>query len=105
MIRDTPGRASPTDLADDLAVSAAGMTGRLDALEKGGYVQRVPNAGDRRRVDVEATKDGVQVWRRAMALRGTTEEELLGALSERELASFNRLLKKLALHVEAHEDS
>ena len=42
MIRDTPGTASPTDLAEELGVSGAGMTGRLDKLEQAGWVQRRP---------------------------------------------------------------
>lgn len=101
MIRGTPGRASPTALAEDLGVSPAGMTGRLDGLEKAGYLQRIPSSVDRRRVDVEATKAGTDVWRRAMALRGSAEEELAAALSRRELAILNRLLKKLTLYVES----
>ena len=100
MIRDTPGRASPTDLAEAADVSAAGMTGRLDSLERAGYIQRVPSKADRRRVDIEATKSGIAVWRRAMALRGDAEEELATALTPRELATLNRLLKKLVLHIE-----
>lgn len=100
MIRDTPGRATPTELARDLGVSAAGMTGRLAGLEGAGYLQRVPSTEDRRSVDVEATRSGVAVWRRAMAVRGAAEEELATALTRRELATLNRLLKKLTLHVE-----
>lgn len=100
MIRDTPGKASPGDLASALGVSAAGMTGRLDGLEKAGYLQRVPSAVDRRRVDVEATRAGIAIWRKAMALRGSAEEELFGQLSGAELATLNRLLKKLTLSAE-----
>ena len=95
MIRDTPGHASPRALAEDLGVSPAGMTGRLDTLEKAGYIKRTPSPTDRRSVNIEATTAGVAIWRRAMQLRGRAEEELLGALSERELAGLNRLLKKL----------
>ena len=102
MIRDTPGQASPGELAEALGVSAAGMTGRLDGLEKAGYVQRVTSSVDRRRVDVEATKAGVAIWRKAMGLRGQAEEELLGQLTERELATLNRLLKKMTLYAEGH---
>jgi DNA-binding MarR family transcriptional regulator len=103
MIRDTPGHASPRALADDLAVSPAGMTGRLDSLEKAGYIKRTPSATDRRSVNVEATTAGVAIWRQAMALRGRTEEDLLSTLSDRELATLNRLLKKLTTTIE-HED-
>ncbi len=51
MIRDTPGHASPSALAHDLGISNAGMTGRLDALEKAGWIQRRADADDRRRVE------------------------------------------------------
>lgn len=100
MIRDTPGRASPTALARDLGVSAAGMTGRLDTLERAGYVQRTSSASDRRRVDVEATRAGVAAWRRAMGLRGRAEAELAAVLGPRDLATLNRVLKRMTLHIE-----
>jgi DNA-binding MarR family transcriptional regulator len=101
MIRDTPGHASPGALAQELGVSNAGMTGRLDGLEKQGWVKRMPGAADRRRVDVEVTRAGATMWRRAMELRGTAEDELAGALTRRELATLNRLLKKLNLLIES----
>lgn len=104
MIRDTPGHASPGALAQELGVSNAGMTGRLDGLEKRGWVKRMPGADDRRRVDVEVTRAGATVWRRAMSLRGTAEDELASALTRRELTSLNRLLRKLTLHVEESGD-
>jgi len=100
MIRDTPGHASPGALAQDLGVSNAGMTGRLDALEKQGLVKRMAGADDRRRVDVEVTRAGAAAWRRAMDLRGRAEDELAAALTRRELVTLNRLLKKLTLHIE-----
>ncbi|WP_327000620.1 MarR family transcriptional regulator [Dactylosporangium sp. NBC_01737] len=103
MIRDTPGHASPRALAEDLGVSPPGMTGRLDTLEKAGYIKRTPSPTDRRSVNIEATTAGVAVWRRAMLLRGHAEMELLGALSERELATLNRLLKKLTTAIEASD--
>ena len=101
MIRDTPGTASPTDLADDVGVSGAGMTGRLDGLERAGWVQRTSSPDDRRRVVVEITKSGAEFWRRAMALRGSQEEEMVGVLSDREKAQLNKLLKKMTLWTES----
>lgn len=103
MIRDTPGRASPTALARSLGVSPAGMTGRLDGLEKRGFLKRVPGTEDRRKVDVEITREGMAIWRNAMALRGSAEEDLAGALTRKELGSLNRLLKKLLLHAEGKD--
>lgn len=100
MIRDTPGRASPGDLGRDLGVSGAGMTGRLDGLEKRGLLKRTPAPEDRRRVDIEVTREGAAIWRRAMAMRGDAEDELATALTRKELATLNRLMKKLTLHIE-----
>ena len=46
------------------------------------------------------TREGAAIWRRAMSLRGSAEEELATALTRKELATLNRLLKKLTLKVE-----
>ena len=100
MIRDTPGSASPTELAGELDVSGAGMTGRLDGLEKAGWIRRIPSVDDRRRVIVEVTKAGIEVWRRAMDIRGEAENDLADALTERELATLNPLLKKVTVRSE-----
>ena len=54
--------------------------------------------------DVEVTKEGAAIWRRAMALRGSAEDDLATALTRKELATLNRLMKKLALHVESTKD-
>jgi DNA-binding MarR family transcriptional regulator len=70
-------------------------------LEKAGWVQRTPSPDDRRRVVVEITKSGAEIWRRAMAIRGSQEEEMVGVLSGRERAQLDRLLKKLTLWTEA----
>ncbi len=101
MIRDTPGTASPTSLADELGVSGAGMTGRLDRLEQAGWIQRTAAPDDRRRVIVEITRSGAEIWRRAMAIRGSQEQEMVSVLTAKEQATLNRLLRKMALHVEA----
>ncbi len=104
MIRDTPGHASPTDLARDLGVSPAGMTGRLDGLEKAGWIQRRPSAEDRRRVGIEVTRAGADIWRRAMARRGDAEERLVGVLDADEQRQLNLLLRRLTLTLEPDQD-
>ena len=100
MIRDTPGHASPGELALEMGVSAAGVTGRLDSMEKKGWLKRMPGAGDRRRVEVEATREGLRLWREAMSLRGSAEELAAAALTPDELTRLNALLKKVTLKIE-----
>lgn len=103
MIRDTPGQASPTRLAADLGISNAGMTGRLDALERAGWIQRRADADDRRRVSIEITREGAAIWRRAMDLRGRAEDEVVHALDAQERATLAALLKKMTLVTEAQD--
>lgn len=100
MVRETPGHATPSELADDLGLSGAGMTGRLDALEKSGWIQRSPAPMDRRRVDIEVTKAGMEIWKQAMTLRSKSEEKLFAALEPTERHELAVLLKKLALTIE-----
>jgi DNA-binding MarR family transcriptional regulator len=104
MIRETPGKASPGELAHGMGVSNAGVTGRLDGLEKKGWLKRIPGAEDRRKVDVEITRAGVKVWREAMHLRGSAEDEVAAALTAKDLVTLNRLLKKMTLHIQAKTD-
>lgn len=100
MVRETPGHATPSELAEELGLSGAGMTGRLDGLEKAGWIQRSPAAEDRRRVDIEVTQAGMAIWKQAMKLRGTTEDELIAALDPDERQQLAVLLKKLTLSIE-----
>lgn len=104
MVRETPGAASPTQLADDLGISPAGMTGRLSTLEKAGWVRRTTLPDDRRRVVVEITAEGAKIWRAAMAVRGRAEEELSGTLTPAERSSLAGLLRRMTLHLESRAD-
>ncbi len=101
MIRDTPGHASPTALAKDLDISPAGMTGRLDSMEKAGWVRRTASVEDRRKISVEATRAGIEIWRRAMDLRGEAETRLLQTLSPERRTELAALLKQVTLQIEA----
>ncbi|HLR85490.1 MAG TPA: MarR family transcriptional regulator [Nocardioidaceae bacterium] len=103
MIRDTPGVASPSELAAQTGVSAAGMTGRLDTLENAGYLRRRSVDGDRRRVRVEATARGIAIWREAMSVRGDAEVGALNALDADEREQLSALLRKVTLAIEAAE--
>lgn len=100
MIRETPGNASPSALAADLGISNAGMTGRLDTMERAGWIQRSTDADDRRRVSIEITRAGAAIWRRAMELRGQAEDQVVHQLDESERATLAALLKQMTLYVE-----
>ncbi|MET9962378.1 MarR family transcriptional regulator [Streptomyces sp. NPDC006326] len=99
--RGAPWRAPSAELAAELLLSPAGMTGRLDTLEKSGLIRRVRPAGDRRRVDVELTTEGHRRWTEAMRWRAVAEAEMVEPLGEAEREALAALLKRMLLHVEA----
>ncbi|HEV2779380.1 MAG TPA: MarR family transcriptional regulator [Actinophytocola sp.] len=99
------GRAAPSELVADLRVSPAAMTGRLDTLERRGFVRRRQSAVDRRRVDVELTEDGYDAWRAAIDVVGREENRILGTLSAAERRQLSDLLHRLLVVAETPADS
>ncbi|MEV7195909.1 MarR family transcriptional regulator [Streptomyces sp. NPDC093510] len=95
------GSASPSDLAADLDLAPASVTGRLDGLERRGLIRRTPSRKDRRRVDVELTEPGRSAWQGAMTVLGREEERLLGVLPEEERARLAEMLRRIMLVAEA----
>lgn len=86
---------SPTRLFKGLMLSSAGITSRLDRLERRGYVKRTRHPNDRRGVLVELTEAGRQVLQEAMSGNSAREREIVVGLSSAERRSLAGLLKKL----------
>ena len=74
-------------------------------MEKKGWLQRMPGADDRRRVEVEATREGLRLWREAMALRGLAEDEVGHGTHQAGAGHPNELLKKMTLYIEARRSA
>ncbi|MQY15939.1 hypothetical protein SRB5_61310 [Streptomyces sp. RB5] len=94
------GRATPSELAADLDLAPASVTGRLDGLEHRGFLVRTPSATDRRRVDVAITEAGTTAWRAALDRLGDEEDRVLGVLSAPERARLSALLRRVMAEVE-----
>ncbi|MEW1888698.1 MarR family winged helix-turn-helix transcriptional regulator [Streptomyces sp. NPDC048567] len=94
------GTAAPSELAADLDLAPASVTGRLDAVERRGFVRRTPSTTDRRRVDVVLTDEGRSTWLGAMAFLGHEEERLLGVLDADERALLNDMLRRIMVVAE-----
>ncbi|MGW3495461.1 MarR family winged helix-turn-helix transcriptional regulator [Streptomyces sp. NPDC001020] len=95
------GRATPSELAADLGLAPASVTGRLDGLEHRGFVHRTPSSVDRRRVDVQLTDAGRTAWRQALRAVGHEEERLLGVLTKEERGQLAALLRRVMLAAES----
>jgi len=95
-----PRRLSPTALFRGLMLSSAGMTSRLDRLERRGFVRRIPDPDDRRSVQVELTPAGRKAVDEAVAANTDRERVFLGDLSAKERDTLKRLLKKMLGSIE-----
>jgi len=91
---------SPTRLFKGLMLSSAGITSRLDRLERRGYVKRTRHPNDRRGVLVELTEAGRKVLEEAVGADITSERDLVAGLSVAERRTLTALLKKLLANLE-----
>ncbi|MGB0632706.1 MAG: MarR family winged helix-turn-helix transcriptional regulator [Alphaproteobacteria bacterium] len=95
-----PFEMTPTELFDITMMSSGGMTARLDRLEKAGLVKRRPNPDDRRGVLVGLTGKAVKLIDRAVPEHLANQKRLTAALTQTELRTLSKLLKKLLTHAE-----
>ncbi len=96
-------RLSPTRLGKGLMLSSAGVTSRLDRLERRGLLRRLPDPDDRRGVIVELTDRGLELVDAAVAANTINEEQVLASLDADEIAMLERLLRKILAPLEAPE--
>jgi DNA-binding MarR family transcriptional regulator len=90
-----PHRLSPTRLSKILMLTSAGVTNRLDGLERRGLVVRGPDPEDRRGVVVELTEPGSQLAEQAVGAAGEAQGRLLSGLTVQEVRTLGRLLRKM----------
>ena len=92
------------DLARHMGVTPATMSLALDRLERRGYVARLRDNPDRRRVHVRLTAAGVRMREATSVLDPPRVEELLSRLTgdEREAAVRGLTLLAAAAHREQH---
>src|SRR5881392_2284356 len=89
------------ELAAHMGVTAATMSIAIDRLEKKGYVVRLKDAKDRRRVHVRLTTAGVRVREASSVLDPSRVEALVARLSDEERA---RAIEGLGLLAHAGQD-
>ena len=75
-----PYRLSPTRLSRGLMLSSAGVTSRIDRLERRGFVRRLADPDDRRGVIIELTDQGREVVDAAVAALAVGDRQLLERL-------------------------
>ena len=90
----------PSELSATLMMSRAGMTSRLDRLEKAGFVERTLDPNDRRSFRIRLTASGFDAVDAAMTEHTANVSELLSGLSKKELDLLDDVLRKLLGHLD-----
>lgn len=91
---------SPTHLAKGLMLSSAGVTSRIDRLERRGFVRRLADPNDRRGVIIDLTDEGLAAVDAAVAANSASDRQLMERLDPEELEQLERLLRKVLAGLE-----
>ena len=90
------GRMRRVDLAEQIVLTASGITRLLEGLERSGFVCKETCASDARVVYAKITDDGLEKLRAAGVTHlGGVDELFLGRYSGSELATLAELLSRL----------
>ncbi len=94
--RSPDRRLTTSQLAEQLAITAGGVTRLIDRILAAGYVERQPCPDDRRVQWVVLTESGraklEPAYRRHIE---DLDEELFDRLTDRDVADLNRIMEKL----------
>jgi DNA-binding MarR family transcriptional regulator len=99
-----PYRRSPSRVAHGLMLSGAGLTGRMDQLERSGLLVRNRDRDDRRAVVVELTPAGRRLVRAAFPPFVGSHAQLLDqALQPEQQSALSALLRAVLVQFESDE--
>ena len=90
-----PFTLRPSELADQVMVTRAGITSRIDKLEQSGFVERLRDPSDRRSEPIALTTDGRRRIDRALVSYLANQTQLFAALDPTQLRQLNALLRRL----------
>ncbi|MGA4538690.1 MarR family winged helix-turn-helix transcriptional regulator [Uniformispora flossi] len=90
--RSAYGRTSPATIAEVLGRTTGGMTLTLDRLAAAGWVRRLPEPSDRRRVGIELTDEGRELaervnnalhdWEARLPVEPGARDDVLGSVEQ-----------------------
>lgn len=90
---------TPGEIAAAAGLTTGGVTTAIDRLERAGYVTRVRDSADRRRVLVRPTEHAIE---RAMGMYGPMVEDGVTYLSGLDEATLTRLLEFVDFNTELY---
>jgi DNA-binding MarR family transcriptional regulator len=87
---------APKQLGQSLLLSGAGITNRLDKLEKLKLIQRLPEPLDRRGLKIELTRAGLKLVDLILPQLIRLERSLAAGLTQKKADDLMRLLDEFA---------
>jgi DNA-binding MarR family transcriptional regulator len=90
-----PGK--PSQLSDQLMMSRAGMTSRLDRLERMGWIERRLDPADRRSLRITLTDTGRALIDATLTEHAATLARLIAPLDDGEVTALENGLRRLIL--------
>ncbi|MFE3960830.1 MarR family winged helix-turn-helix transcriptional regulator [Nocardia sp. NPDC059091] len=103
-LEDRDGELSPSQLAEELAVTRATVTGLIDGLEQQGLVCRRASAEDGRAVVVVLTARGAHKLREVAPEHFGRLQSMVGELTHKERTTFLDLLERVNQGIAALTD-
>lgn len=100
-LRRAGAPCKPSQLSDLLMMSRAGMTSRLDRLERAGWIERHLDPADRRSLRITLTESGREVIDATLTEHAATLARLIAPLDAGEVAALENGLRRLILALEA----
>jgi len=100
---DQSGPMTPGQLAREISLSPATISGILDRLERRGYLTRQRRPEDKRQVLVELTHDGKEVVKTTPLPLHERFTERLSRLPEERQAEIDRVLREVVTMMEAED--
>jgi len=94
-ILGSDGEMRMKELAGKMGVTTGSLTVLVDRLERGGLVERRPNAQDRRSIQVALTPGGEALFAEHHKLHGQLSQDMAGALDPEELPRLLDMLRRL----------
>jgi MarR family transcriptional regulator for hemolysin len=94
-ILNVPEPRPQVDIARRLRIEGPTLTRMLDALEKDGMVERLPDPSDRRTKQLRLTDHGEEALEEIFAIADCLRSRLLDGFSDAELDTVNRFLARL----------
>jgi len=84
-----------SELSDKTGLAKTTLTGMLDRLEKSGYIQRIFDSGDRRKINIKLTKEAKSLQKKYDAVSERMSEIFYDGFSDKEIIDFEKKLSRI----------